>query len=124
MEENKFVTEKLRTHAETEIRVGSVRKSDAVDAGSAVMKSVGRPRKKRRASIGVKVTDAVDWAGRSEGNEQLVTSDTSTKKIIHRKKSGLMQEVESVNYMLPEERNKAMASFCFGHVVAIKLIKI
>lgn len=87
-----------------------MQKSDAVGAGSVVMKKSGRPRKKQQVSTNAKVMDAVDWMVESEGNEHTVTLDSSTK-MTHRKRSNLLGDVESVNYMLPEDRNKAMASF-------------
>ncbi|CAG9538114.1 unnamed protein product [Cercopithifilaria johnstoni] len=102
VEENKVMTEKLRTHTEI---IEDVQKADAVPVA---VKNAGRPRKKRRTSVGARVINAVDWTGKSEANEHLVASKSSTKKI-HHKRSGLVEEVESVNYMLPEERNKAMS---------------
>ncbi|VDO30719.1 unnamed protein product, partial [Onchocerca flexuosa] len=109
-EENKSVTEKLRTCPEDEVKTETMQKSDAVDAGSVVIKKSGRPRKKRQASTNSRVMDAVDWMVESEGNEHTVTLDSSTK-MVHRKRSNLLGDVESVNYMLPEDRNKAMAGF-------------
>ncbi|EJD75104.1 hypothetical protein LOAG_17683 [Loa loa] len=107
VEENKFITEKLRTHTEAEIRTENVQKLDTIGAGSVVTKNVGRPKKKRRTPSNVRVVDAVDGAGKSEGNEHLATLDSSAKKM--HSKNGMLEEVESVNYMLPEERNKAMS---------------
>lgn len=100
------MTEKLRTHIESEIRTENEQKSNAADAALVVTKNVGRPRKKRRASDGSRI----DWVGKSGGDEHLVDSDTPTRKV-HHKRSCLVEEVETVNYMLPEERNKTMASF-------------
>ncbi|KAL3982455.1 PHD-finger family protein [Acanthocheilonema viteae] len=107
VEANEVMMEKLRTHTEVEIRIENVQKSDAVDARPVVKKNAGRPRKKQRASVDAKVIDSVGWTGKNEGNEHLAASDRSTK--IHHKRSGLVEEVESMNYMLPEERNKAMS---------------
>lgn len=100
------MTEKLKTDKETELRTENVQKSD--DARS-VVKHVGRPRKKRRTLASATAGDIAVWAGETEGNEHMVASDSSTKKIYH-KRRGLVEEVESMNYLLPEERNKTMAS--------------
>ncbi|VDK61720.1 unnamed protein product [Onchocerca ochengi] len=53
-EENKSVTEKLRTPPKDEVKIETMQKSDAVGAGSVVMKKSGRPRKKRQVSTNAK----------------------------------------------------------------------
>uniref|UniRef100_A0A0R3S4H8 SET domain-containing protein n=1 Tax=Elaeophora elaphi TaxID=1147741 RepID=A0A0R3S4H8_9BILA len=107
VEENKVMTEELRTHTEAEILIENVQKSDKVGAGSVFTKHVGRPRKKRRASVDAKVVGAVDWTGNGTGNEHLVPSGSLKKT--HHKRNSPVDKVESVNYTLPEDRNKAMA---------------
>ncbi|KAK6110771.1 PHD-finger family protein [Brugia pahangi] len=105
MESGKFITEKLRAHADAEEGIENVQKSSAVEAGPVVAKNVGRPRKKRR-SISARVADVVNWAGETDGNEDLVVLDSSAIKM-HSKRSDLLEKIERVNYMLPEERNKS-----------------
>ncbi|VIO87050.1 Uncharacterized protein BM_BM3397 [Brugia malayi] len=107
MESGKFITEKLRAHADANEGIENVQKSSAVEAGPVVAKNVGRPRKKRR-SISARVANVVNWAGETDGNEDLLTLDSSAIKM-HSKRSDLLEEIEAVNYMLPEERNKAMS---------------
>lgn len=98
----KFVTEKFQTHTESG-------PSNSVDAGAVVLTNIGRSRRKRRASTSAKIISAVSRIEESQGNDRVIVSDSSTKKI--HSKNGIVEEVESVNYMLPEERNKTLASF-------------
>ncbi|VDK80109.1 unnamed protein product [Litomosoides sigmodontis] len=98
--ENKIMTEKLKMDKEAELRIENVQKSGALDARS-VVKQVGRPRKKRRTPVGSTAGNAADWPERTEGNEHMVASGSTTKKICH-KRRGLVEESREERKVLHE----------------------
>uniref|UniRef100_A0A915Q0G0 SET domain-containing protein n=1 Tax=Setaria digitata TaxID=48799 RepID=A0A915Q0G0_9BILA len=100
VEEDKSITEKLRTSAIDKMKAGSVQKSTETGARSGI-KNGSKTRRKRKTSLAESAIGAVAWGEKSEGSEQSVILDGSAKKV-HRKRGDLLEESREERKVLQE----------------------